>query len=230
VGKKPLPLSADSVHTTSMDSGISSAGNGLQPPSAEVTAVGGLSSENQRALDELLNDMLLTVEGIPDLKPSSAYQHHQTRALTKNDLQRPQRPPSAGGDARYHACCPVSAAARQSVNGRGREQARTGSLSGTSPKTSVSTPNQDTALDEIPYHARQDSRPFTYSVIPHDTMTHGQTSVLSSPGLVRKASFKTPNGVAVPVGGGMANGSTRTYNDYQRTPLDGTRSPEFFDG
>ncbi|XP_075211677.1 focal adhesion protein tensin isoform X4 [Lycorma delicatula] len=96
-----------SIHTVSMDSGISSAGNGLLNP----------PTDHHRALDELLNDMLLTVENIPDLKPG--------------DLDD----------------CPHQ--------------------------------------DDIPYHARQDSRPFTYGSVPTDSMLG-----LSSPGLVRKASLK----------------------------------------
>lgn len=134
-----------SVHTVSMDSGISSAGNGLlnQPTPSYP--------DHHRALDELLNDMLLTVENIPDLKldlggggggSGSGGPHSATaadRALSSVDSR-----PSRGSD-----------------------------------------PEQD-----IPYHARQHSQPFTYGSVPSgDTMLRAQPG-LSSPSLVRKASFK----------------------------------------
>lgn len=47
-----------SPHTVSMDSGISSAGNGQAQAAA---------SEHHKMLDQLLSDMLHTVENIPDL-------------------------------------------------------------------------------------------------------------------------------------------------------------------
>ena len=93
----------NSPHTVSMDSGISSAGNGLQRCTEYATSSAGhanptnnLLAGGTSELDRLLDDMLMTVRDIPDLG------------------------------------------------------------------------------QEIPYHARMDSRPFTYG--------H-----LSSPGLVRKA-------------------------------------------
>ncbi|KAL1123684.1 hypothetical protein AAG570_001457 [Ranatra chinensis] len=99
----------NSPHTVSMDSGISSAGNGLhhQPPHHRHGPRAPAAAPGTAELDRLLDDMLMTVRDIPDL----------------------------GGD------------------------------------------------ESIPYHARQDSRPFTYG--------H-----LASPGLVRKAA--TPPPVAAP--------------------------------
>ncbi|XP_049762586.1 uncharacterized protein LOC126088489 [Schistocerca cancellata] len=67
-----------SPHTVSMDSGISSAGNGLSKTassSAPATATSSCPSaeEQHRALDALLTDMLLTVQSIPDLPPPPRY-------------------------------------------------------------------------------------------------------------------------------------------------------------
>ncbi|CAH1104712.1 unnamed protein product [Psylliodes chrysocephalus] len=83
IAKKPelSPGAVSSPLTVSMDSGISSAGH--QPQNANTTASSGsppptaqpspLTPEDQhRELDELLSDMMLTVQSIPDLKPSSA--------------------------------------------------------------------------------------------------------------------------------------------------------------
>lgn len=139
-----------SVHTVSMDSGISSAGNGLLNQPAPTAL------DHHRALDELLTDMLLTVENIPDLPPPSV----------------DSRPPRAAD------------------------------------------------LD-IPYHARQDSRPFTYGSVPSGDMLRAQSG-LSSPSLVRKAS---------------TNG-TPQHRDVRRsnsshsvpTPPPTTRSPDFHEG
>ncbi|XP_034231429.1 tensin-1 [Thrips palmi] len=189
--------------TISMDSGISSAGNGA---GGGVLAAAPSSTSSQRALDDLLNDMLLTVESIPDLKPDQ--QHHQ-RAVTapptmpsaRADLQRAQR---SGGEPRYQ---------RAPTSGQSYGHAQPAS----SDTLTALTPgacgtNTDAALDDIPYHARLDGRPFTYvpgasnnaaspapspaapmapSVTPgHHAGHHAghASNGLSSPSLVRKAS------------------------------------------
>lgn len=62
---------ATSLHTVSMDSGISSAGNGLlnaANTSSSTQPSPDSQTDQNRALDELLNEMLMTVENIPDLK------------------------------------------------------------------------------------------------------------------------------------------------------------------
>uniref|UniRef100_A0A1B6DJW7 SH2 domain-containing protein n=1 Tax=Clastoptera arizonana TaxID=38151 RepID=A0A1B6DJW7_9HEMI len=52
-------------------------------------------------------------------------------------------------------------------------------------------PSRGADPEDIPYHARQDSRPFTYGSVPAgETMLRAQAG-LSSPSLVRKASFKS---------------------------------------
>ncbi|KAJ9595365.1 hypothetical protein L9F63_027250, partial [Diploptera punctata] len=110
----------------------------LLEPSPSTSTVTPLSpQDHHRALDELLNDMLLTVENIPDLPPT----------------------------------CGNIPPAKQLNNGYGAND--------------TSAPGDDTETDDnIPYHARQDSRPFTYGMLQ---MHPG----LASPSLVRKASFRT---------------------------------------
>lgn len=64
-GHSPSQPGVHSPHTVSMDSGISSAGNGGQ-----VQATSTATNDHQKMLDQLLSDMLLTVENIPDLPAS----------------------------------------------------------------------------------------------------------------------------------------------------------------
>lgn len=89
-----------------------------------------LSPEEQhRELDDLLTDMLLTVENIPDVRPS--------RALS------------------------------------------TRTSSGDTLDTVIRTLDNVSFIDddEIPYHARQDSRPFTYGSVVENT---GKFSVITA--------------------------------------------------
>ncbi|XP_046676705.1 tensin-1-like isoform X4 [Homalodisca vitripennis] len=157
-----------SVHTVSMDSGISSAGNGL------LTQPAPSYPDHHRALDELLSDMLLTVENIPDLPAATA----QTPAAAPVDC-RPSR----------------------------------------------------TADHDIPYHARQDSRPFTYGSVPTGEMLRAQAG-LSSPSLVRKASFKGDSVASSPVNGTSA--SVTLHRDVRRSnsshSVPTARSPDFHEG
>jgi hypothetical protein len=64
-GHSPSQPGVHSPHTVSMDSGISSAGNGGQAQATSAT-----TNDHQKMLDQLLSDMLLTVENIPDLPAS----------------------------------------------------------------------------------------------------------------------------------------------------------------
>lgn len=164
-----------SVHTVSMDSGISSAGNGLlnQPTPSYP--------DHHRALDELLNDMLLTVENIPDLKLDLGSPHSVQcdRAQSSVDTR-----PSRGSD-----------------------------------------PDQD-----IPYHARQDSRPFTYGSVPTgDTMLRAQAG-LSSPSLVRKASFKSDSSAHAPVNGTVSPPPRDIRRSTSSHSVPTARSPDFHEG
>lgn len=268
-----------SPHTVSMDSGISSAGNGLllhkhhphhsnsndtsnasstspPPPLTSLNGHGGsllqpspststpLSpQDHHRALDELLNDMLLTVENIPDLPPSATSPYGDRsftmrHVATLDDLhprrpfQHHHSPPSLGGcdvinlplAARSAASCGNIPPGKQLHNGYGAGD--TSAPGGGGDRTNVTNTStvlddlvdvnyiDDTETDEnIPYHARQNSSPFTYGAIPTSPqqLTPSSTMLqmhpgLASPSLVRKASFRT--GTATPKGSPVSSTTT----------------------
>ncbi|XP_044752814.1 tensin-1 isoform X4 [Coccinella septempunctata] len=152
VAKKPdlSPGAVSSPLTVSMDSGISSAGhqqnaNTAASSSPPLTAQPSpLTPEDRhRELDELLSDMMLTVESIPDLKPLD------------------QNPSSASHTFNLENVRFID--------------------------------DEEESSRTIPYHARQDSRPFSYGV-NSATMIQETQQKLSSPSLVRKASFDKSNG------------------------------------
>ncbi|XP_067001379.2 tensin-3 isoform X3 [Anabrus simplex] len=253
-----------SPHTVSMDSGISSAGNGLlhlqqgaksgTSPCTVPPATPLSPEDHHRALDELLNDMLLTVENIPDLPPSAPYRHHVTlddlpppihfqypspphpQQSQQQQQQQQQSPPSALSFAvdDVRASLPRSAPAAPAAysgTSSSTKQLNNGYGGG---DTSAPSGNVLDGLDvnfidaetdeNIPYHARQDSRPFTYGAIPTAAVTSSNgsssknisTSVsqtssvqstttmlqmhpgLASPSLVRKASFKGGSASSTP--------------------------------
>ncbi|KRT79129.1 hypothetical protein AMK59_6412, partial [Oryctes borbonicus] len=147
ITKKPelSPGAVSSPLTVSMDSGISSAGhhqnantNASTSPPLTAQPSPQTPEDQHRELDELLSDMMLTVQSMPDPKPNT----QSIPASTALNID----------NVRY--------------------------------------------IDEeedknIPYHARQDSRPFTYGV--NSTMIE-ESKKLSSPSLVRKASFNKSTG------------------------------------
>nr|XP_022919173.1 tensin-like isoform X4 [Onthophagus taurus] len=154
ITKKPelSPGAVSSPLTVSMDSGISSAGhhqnantNASTSPPLTAQPSPQTPEDQHRELDELLSDMMLTVQSMPDPKPTSVHRpnHHQS----------PGPPATLNIDnVRY--------------------------------------------IDEeedknIPYHARQDSRPFSYGV---NANMIEESKKLSSPSLVRKASFSKSSG------------------------------------
>lgn len=173
VAKKASPVTAGtattigSPRTVSMDSGISSAENGLQNNNSNASSASpapASSLDTQRAWDELLREMQITVESISDIAPPS-----MTRSATYAGPSA-QRSHSRQTVA-AHSTLPSSSAA-----------------SGVSILDDLDSVAYIDDPEEIPYHARQDSRPFTYGAAPGPEMLRGQPG-LSSPSLVRKASF-----------------------------------------
>lgn len=147
-----------------------------------------LTPEDQhRELDELLTDMMLTVESIPDLKP-----HTHVTTSTSNSLTTTNVTTSNTG---AHQNFTIS-------------------------DENVRFIDDDDDNKNIPYHARQDSRPFTYG-----TMI-GESKGLSSPSLVRKASFNKSSGdtlkkVQTQVFPDFTTPSKyNTLNNYRRDPID----------
>lgn len=103
-----------------------------------------LTPEDQhRELDELLSDMMLTVQSIPDLKPHQQQQQQHQRRTAEED--------AAFDDA-----------AVRYIDEDGEDR------------------------DDIPYHARQDSRPFSY------TTMIAEAKGLNSPSLVGTTKFRPP--------------------------------------
>ncbi|XP_052125911.1 tensin isoform X9 [Frankliniella occidentalis] len=252
---QPAGASPGSEHTISMDSGISSAGNGGSSSAggggagqhaATPGAAASPASSSQRALDDLLNDMLLTVESIPDLKPERG-----GAAGGGVDLQRQQR----GGDSRHYqqrappaptaptGVCPPPRPARQSSLSPGPVSPLLGAAPGRAP-ASATAPTTEPELDEIPYHARLDGRPFTYvpgapqqqqpqqyhQQQPAAAMAPSVTSNgLSSPGLVRKAHANGANGYATSTPSRVSNGTPVGSPGWSSTPREPSSSARFQD-
>lgn len=172
-----------SPRTVSMDSGISSAGNGLQNHNSNASSSSPATASNldtQRAWDELLREMQITVESIPDT-------NLRTSALPRS--------------ATYAGPTTVRTHTRQTVTSHN-------TLPSSNVASNVSAFDDLAYIDdpdEIPYHARQDSRPFTYGAAPGPEMLRNQSG-LSSPTLVRKASFGKNN----------SYNSENKYNKYEQ--------------
>lgn len=300
-----------SPHTVSMDSGISSAGNGLllhkhhthhsssnntsnasstsppppltslnghtgpllQPSPTTSTAAPVSPQDHHRALDELLNDMLLTVENIPDL-PSSTTSPYGNRSFTtttrhvatlddlqpSHPFQHRHSPPSVAtrdvmslpSASRSASACGNVPPGKQLKNGYGSDISTPGGGAG----DRANVINASTVLDDlvdvnyiddtetdesIPYHARQDSRPFTYGAIPTSpqqqaTTSGGQTSCsnmlqmhpgLASPSLVRKASLRGGSGTPK---GSPVSSSTTLRQSSRVSPSQPSPPEDFVDG
>lgn len=179
MAKKVSPVAAGtttigSPRTVSMDSGISSAGNGLLNNNSNASSSSPVAASNldtQRAWDELLREMQITVESIPDTSP-------RTSALPRSATYAGPpviRTTHARQTVTSHSTLPTSSVA-----------------SGISAFDDLDSVAYIDDPDDIPYHARQDSRPFTYGAAPGPEMLRGQPR-LSSPSLVRKASFGKSN-------------------------------------
>ncbi|XP_076270868.1 focal adhesion protein tensin isoform X7 [Rhynchophorus ferrugineus] len=168
IAKKPdIPGAVSSPLTVSMDSGISSAGHqqnanttasGSPPPTAQPSP---LTPEDQhRELDELLSDMMLTVQSIPDVKPivcgvvGGVGAAGATQDFTLDNVRFIDEE-----DDKH--------------NPYKRDYQR------------------EEEKESIPYHARENSKPFSYG-INQDMI--GESKGLSSPSLVRKASVNKSHG------------------------------------
>ncbi|XP_071450717.1 tensin-2 [Hetaerina americana] len=118
---------------------------------------GGVSEDHAR-LDELIGDMLMTVENIPDLadaaatpSPTAATNTARPRAAVEEEVEELA---VVEGMRRGEAALPSLEEERargKARRGRGEGGAASAALVGE---------------EDIPYHARQDSRPFTYGAVP----------------------------------------------------------------
>ncbi|XP_063977385.1 tensin-1 isoform X14 [Diachasmimorpha longicaudata] len=170
--------------TVSMDSGISSAPpQRPSPPEAEPDSP-------HSDLDKLLHDMMMTVESMPD--PPSDYNRsnnrgekmyiHETRSYSSN--------PTSNYSTLKESCRnyggPVEFSTPYALSnnyGTLKNESRRSNHEDTSKKSFSPGGNIDFIDEDIPYHARQTSQPFSYGATT-DMIKHQK---LSSPSLVRKA-------------------------------------------
>uniref|UniRef100_A0A1L8DML3 Putative focal adhesion protein tensin n=1 Tax=Nyssomyia neivai TaxID=330878 RepID=A0A1L8DML3_9DIPT len=215
--------------TLSMDSGISSSGvnRRVQGSSVSPSSFPSQASpqDRHRELDDILSDMLMTVQDIPDISANSVNQRtvrrqqqvpYSTgtvkRSISANRAGDSVTTKSSGGDPYDTASTTTTLTPPPSESGRETP------IVGASDKRSVDLETRsDSALvmnlhsqsfaypqpqhtvelisvtsdedsENIPYHAREDSRPFTYGNVqspPASGMLKMQSG-LSSPSLVRK--------------------------------------------
>ncbi|CAG9837482.1 unnamed protein product [Diabrotica balteata] len=198
IAKKPelSPGAVSSPLTVSMDSGISSAGH--HPPNANTTTSSGsppltaqpspLTPEDQhRELDELLSDMMLTVQSIPDLKPSPTssinVREEDNFRFIDDEEERGHHPPNA--NTTTSSGSPPLTAQPSPLTPEDQHRELDELLSDMmltvqsipdlkpSPTSSINVREEDNFrfIDDeeergIPYHARQTSQPFSQSLQP----------------------------------------------------------------
>ncbi|XP_059617125.1 uncharacterized protein LOC132262014 isoform X3 [Phlebotomus argentipes] len=221
--------------TLSMDSGISSSGvvnRRVQGSSVSPSSFPSQASpqDRHRELDDILSDMLMTVQDIPDISGNSVSQQRVKRVQqVPYSTSTVKRSPSAnrpgdsvttkvpsGGDPYDTASTattltpPPSESGRETpiiVSGKRSVDLETQSDSAlvmnlhsqsfTYPQPQHTVELISVTSDEdgenIPYHAREDSRPFTYGNVsqqgpqsPPASVMLKMQSGLSSPSLVRK--------------------------------------------
>ncbi|XP_043467306.1 tensin-3 isoform X4 [Leptopilina heterotoma] len=181
--------------TVSMDSGISSG-----PPQRSSPPEIQTGNQAHGDLDKLLHDMMLTVESMPDAPTSEyhrsdrngsrSYSSHGSHPTSSNysTLKDSYRSYGAGKDSSSYSTLKneyiESPSARtdfgrvyDAVDFRGSPDRKYGD-------SFSPVGNIDFIDDDIPYHARQTSQPFSYGATS-DMIKHQK---LSSPSLVRKAS------------------------------------------
>ncbi|XP_055683300.1 uncharacterized protein LOC129790094 isoform X13 [Lutzomyia longipalpis] len=226
--------------TLSMDSGISSSGlnRRVQGSSVSPSSFPSQASpqDRHRELDDILSDMLMTVQDIPDISGNSGSQ----RTVRRTQQQHQQQVPYSTGTVKRSASANRTEIRGDSVTAKSSggdpydtastattltpppsESGRETPIVGASDKRSVDLETRsDGALvmnlhsqsfaypqpqhtvelisvtsdedsENIPYHAREDSRPFTYGNVqgpqsPPASVMLKMQSGLSSPSLVRK--------------------------------------------
>lgn len=193
--------------TVSMDSGISSA-----PP--QKPSPPELEQDNQAHgdLDKLLHDMMLTVESMPD-PPTDDYNRErsekmyiqETRSYSSHGSSHPTSTYSTLKDSYRsygkESSPPYNSSSSYSTLKNSVEHRRDDFEYRMSPDRKISESNDsyrkhadsfsppgniDFIDEDIPYHARQTSQPFSYGATT-DMIKHQK---LSSPSLVRKASVR----------------------------------------
>ncbi|XP_063882184.1 tensin-1-like isoform X9 [Scylla paramamosain] len=166
-------------YAASIDSGIASSNSAgaapVSPPTSDTSQTSGESRAtaaavatgrvgptgapplvDARQLDELLQGMLLDIQSIPDLRPS------QTPAPDIDSIKCPDFSVPPKTETRG------SAVGRSSVQQYGAAQSPHSPVNGYSGSTthdSLLDTSLSTNNDELPYHARSDSKPFSYGAV-----------------------------------------------------------------
>ncbi|XP_011263267.1 tensin-3 isoform X10 [Camponotus floridanus] len=193
--------------TVSMDSGISSA-----PPQKPSPPEPEPDNQAHGDLDKLLHDMMLTVESMPD-PPTDDYNRdrsekmyiQETRSYSSHGSSHPTSTYSTLKDSyrsySKESSPPYNSSSSYSTLKNSIEHRRDDFEYRVSPDRKISESsdsyrkhadsfsppgNIDFIDEDIPYHARQTSQPFSYGATT-DMIKHQK---LSSPSLVRKASVR----------------------------------------
>ncbi|CAL1685719.1 unnamed protein product [Lasius platythorax] len=194
--------------TVSMDSGISSA-----PPQKPSPPEHEPDNQAHGDLDKLLHDMMLTVESMPD-PPTDDYNRDRSEKMYIQDTRSYSSHGSSHPTSTYstlkesyrsygkESSPPYNSSSSYSTLKNSIEHRRDDFEYRVSPDRKISESSNDSYrkhadsfsppgnidfIDEdIPYHARQTSQPFSYGATT-DMIKHQK---LSSPSLVRKASVR----------------------------------------
>ncbi|XP_043283550.1 tensin-3 isoform X3 [Venturia canescens] len=235
--------------TVSMDSGISSA-----PPQRPSPPEPEPESQAHGDLDKLLHDMMLTVESMPDPPSSEEYNRlnrrsdkmyiHESRGYGNSN---PASNYSSVKESNYRnygsSKRDTSPSHNTSTNNYGSLKNETRNMDIVDYRISTDRKNHDSIssnpkqnqsfspsgnidfIDEdIPYHARQTSQPFSYGATS-DMIKHQK---LSSPSLVRKATMRATTNPVVDIDDILADNSRRPISPL--SPHTPDPPPEFANG
>lgn len=166
-------------YAASIDSGIASSNSAgaapVSPPTSDTSQTSGESRAtaaavatgrmgptgapplvDARQLDELLQGMLLDIQSIPDLRPS------QTPAPDIDSIKCPDFSVPPKTETRGSA---VGRSSVQQYGGTQSPHSPVNGYSGSTTHDSLLDTSLSTNNDEVPYHARSDSKPFSYGAV-----------------------------------------------------------------
>ncbi|XP_044020863.1 tensin isoform X10 [Aphidius gifuensis] len=213
--------------TVSMDSGISSA-----PPQRPSPPEPEIDNQAHSDLDKLLHDMMMTVESMPDPPSPNNYSqnnNNQTDKMyindTRNYSSNPTSTYSTLKDSSYRSYSGThESSSPQYASSNNYDTLKNDTNDDNDKKSFSPTGNIDFIDDDIPYHARQTSQPFSYGATS-DMIKHQK---LSSPSLVRKAIMRGGQSSIVDIDDIIDNNIQRPITPLSPTTPD--PPPEFANG
>lgn len=213
--------------TVSMDSGISSA-----PPQRPSPPEPEIDNQAHSDLDKLLHDMMMTVESMPDPPSPNTYSqnnNNQTDKMyindTRNYSSNPTSTYSTLKDSSYRSYSGThESSSPQYASSNNYDTLKNDTNDDNDKKSFSPTGNIDFIDDDIPYHARQTSQPFSYGATS-DMIKHQK---LSSPSLVRKAIMRGGQSSIVDIDDIIDNNIQRPITPLSPTTPD--PPPEFANG